>query len=109
MTINRVRRTLSETEMERYGTPKLMAAEVQMLLCGRESWYMNTVPIARLIVSVQSVAGGLRRTRVRTQRGKEHEGREGDDPDIPGVDYVATIELEESTVSARMSKRAGTN
>jgi len=33
-----VRRTLSETEIEKYGRPKSMAAEVQMLLFGCEVW-----------------------------------------------------------------------
>ena len=38
MTIIRVRRTLSEIEIEKYGRPKLMAIEFQMLLLGCEVW-----------------------------------------------------------------------
>ena len=33
---------------------------------------------------------------MRTKRGKVHEAGEGDDPEVRGVDNVATIELEES-------------
>jgi len=44
---------------------------------------------------IQSVATGLRKAQVRTHGGKEHEAGEGDDPKIHGVNYVATIELEE--------------
>ena len=33
---------------------------------------------------------------MRTQRAKEHEAGQGDDPEVHGVDYVAAIELEES-------------
>ena len=36
---------------------------------------------------------------MRTQRANEHEAREGDDPEVHGVDYVATIELEESALA----------
>ena len=37
-TIMSVRRMLSESEIEKYGTPKLMATELQMLLSGCEVW-----------------------------------------------------------------------
>ena len=37
----------------------------------------------------------LRRARARTHGGKVHEEGEGDDPELHGVEYVATIELEE--------------
>ena len=32
---------------------------------------------------------------MRTQRSKEHEAREGDDPEVHGIDHVAAIELED--------------
>ena len=35
---------------------------------------------------------------MRTQRAKEHEAGEGNDPEVLGVDNVATIELEEEPV-----------
>ena len=38
ITIMSVRRMLSEREMEKYGRPKLMAMEFQMLLFGCEVW-----------------------------------------------------------------------
>ena len=37
-TIMRVRRMLSEIEIEKYGRPKFMATEFQMLLFGCEVW-----------------------------------------------------------------------
>lgn len=37
----------------------------------------------------------LQLTQTRTHRGEIHEARGGDDPEVPGVEYVATIELEE--------------
>jgi hypothetical protein len=37
-TIISVRRILSEREIEKYGRPKLMATEFQMLLSGCEVW-----------------------------------------------------------------------
>ena len=46
-------------------------------------------------VNSECRATGLRRTRVRTHRGEEHEAGEGDDPEVHGVDNVTTIELEE--------------
>ena len=33
---------------------------------------------------------------MRTDRTDVHEGGEGDDPEVCGIDYIATIELEES-------------
>ena len=38
---------------------------------------------------------GLRRFRVRTDRNEVHQAGEGDDPELHGVNYVATIELRE--------------
>lgn len=97
VTIMSVRRTLSETEIEKYGRPKLIAIEFQMLLFGCEVWYMNMIPIATLTTSAQNDATGLRRTRVRTHRGEVHEAGEGDNPVVHGVDNITTIELEEAT------------
>ena len=44
------------------------------------------------------VVVGLWRAQMRTQRAEVHEAGEGDSPDVPGVDNVATIELEEEPV-----------
>jgi hypothetical protein len=93
MTIMRVRRTLSETEIEKYGRPKLMATEFQMLLFGLRGLvdehdthrYINDVSPERCRRFVENS--------IRTHRGKVHEAGEGDDPEVHGVDYVATIEL----------------
>ena len=38
VTIMSVRRILSESEIEKYGRPKLMAVEFQILLFGWEVW-----------------------------------------------------------------------
>lgn len=54
-----VRRMLSETEMEKYGRPKLIAAEFQMLLSGCEVWKMSAIPIAVSVMSAESIAVGL--------------------------------------------------
>jgi len=53
---------------------------------------------------IWSVALGLQRTKLRTHRGKEHEEGEGDDPEVHGVNYVATIKLEESVLDVWASK-----
>ena len=49
----RVRRTLSETEIERYGIPKSKVEEIQMLLLRCEDRRM------RLMTSVHGVAAGM--------------------------------------------------
>ena len=46
------------------------------------------------IALVLTVATGVWRTQIRTDRAEVHEGREGDDPEVSGVNYVTTIELE---------------
>ena len=51
------------------------------------------MPIAVLMALVLNVATDLQRTQMRTQRAKVHEAGEGDDPEVLGVDNVATIEL----------------
>jgi len=45
----------------------------------------------------------LWRTQTRTYRGEVHEARGSDDPEVPGVDHVATIELEELWSDTRAS------
>ena len=88
-----VRRTLSETEIERYGRPKWTATETQSI-CSPRAWSTSVImPAAIFVTSTQSIAAGSRRTRTRTNRGKVHETGEGDDPEVRGVDCVATIEL----------------
>ena len=62
---------------------------------------MSRAPIAnRSVTLAQSVAIGLQRTRIRTYRGKEREEGKGHDPDVPGVNHVATMELEGGGVNA---------
>ena len=106
MTIIRVRRTLSETEIERYRRPKsrvVEAREPPHLL----DWKTSVmIPVATLIMLAQSSLLG--RTLTRTHRGKVHETREGDDPGIHEVNHVTTIELEELVLDAWVRER-GTN
>ena len=42
---------------------------------------------------------------MRTERAEVHEAGEGDDPEVLGVDYVATIKLKELTSDTWMIKR----
>ena len=51
-----------------------------------------------MMTSALIVATSVWRTRVRAQRAEVHEAGEGDDPEVPGVDYVAAIELGEEPV-----------
>ena len=92
MTIIRVRRMLSETEIERYGIPKWG----RIGLCSRDLpyWkYSITIPIPTLVGLVQSIAAGLWRGKMRTQRGKVQEAGKGDSPDACRVDDVAAVDL----------------
>ena len=109
VTIIRVRRTLSETEIEKYGRPKLIAIEFQMLLFGCEVWYMNVIPIAVLTTLARNVATSSWRTRVRTHRGEVHEAGEGNDPVFHGIDNVTTIELEIAACVRHLDKETGQN
>ena len=43
--------------------------------------------------STLSLAAGLWRTQIRTDRADVHKGGEGEDPEVRGIDYVASIEL----------------
>ena len=52
------------------------------------------MPIPILSTLVLSVATGSWRTQVRTYRAEVHEAGEGDDPEVLGVDEVATMELQ---------------
>ena len=52
------------------------------------------MPIPILLTLVLSVATGSWRTQVRTYRAEVHEAGEGDDPEVLGVDEVATMELQ---------------
>lgn len=42
---------------------------------------------------------------MRTERAEAHEAGEGDDPDVLGMENIATIKLEEPTLDAWMSER----
>ena len=52
------------------------------------------MPIPILSTLVLSVATGSWRTQIRTYRAEVHEAGEGDDPEVLGVDEVATMELQ---------------
>ena len=54
-----------------------------------------TIPVAALMTLDQSVAVSSWKTHTRTDGGEVHEAGEGDDPEVPDVDYVATMELGE--------------
>ena len=58
---------------------------------------MSMIPIAVLTLLAQSVAG-VWRNQIRTKRSKIHEAGEGDDPEVRGIDNVATIELGEQLI-----------
>jgi len=55
---------------------------------------MNKMPIAMSTTLATGAAASLYRTQERTQRGEEHEAGEDDDPEVHGVDNVATIKLD---------------
>jgi len=52
------------------------------------------MPIAMSTTLATGAAASLYRTQERTQRGEEHEAGEDDDPEVHGVDNVATIKLD---------------
>ena len=64
------------------------------------------MPIATLVMLAQSVATDLWRTQMRTYRAKVHEAGEDDDPDVLGVDNIATVKLRESVLGALMAERS---
>jgi len=106
MTIIRVRRTLSETEIERYGIPNWGNTGVISLL--RRGWMDSiAIPIPIMVALVQSIAAGLWRTRMRTQGGKVHEAGKGGSPEGCGVDNITTVYLgAEQTLGTRVSGHA---
>ena len=111
-TIMRVRRTLTVTEIEKYGILKLKATDFQMRLSGREDQRMSAMmPIATSKMLVQSADASLWRTQTRTHRAKVHDGGDDDDPKVHRIGYVATIELEVSVLGAstRTQHKQGTN
>jgi len=55
--------------------------------------YSVAIPIPTSMGSVRSIAAGLWKDRMRTQRGKVHEAGKGDGPEVRGVDNVATKDL----------------
>ena len=55
-----VRRTLSETEMEKGGMPMLVMSEHPSPQYGVETWkYMRTIPVAAPVTSALSITNGL--------------------------------------------------
>jgi len=66
ITIMSVRRTLSESEIKKYGRPKLMEVEPQTQLFGCEDWWMSTVPVAVSTTSLAQSAADVWRNQVRT-------------------------------------------
>lgn len=53
-------------EIEKYGRPRLMATEFQMLLSGCEARWTNVTPVAAPMMSAEGVTVGLRWARGRT-------------------------------------------
>ena len=99
MAIIRVRRTFSESEIEKYARPG------QFLLYRSAAWRVNQTPIAISSTLALSIIANLWRTQIRTRRTKKHEAGEGDDPEVHGVDSIAAVELEESTLGTWASGR----
>lgn len=94
-TIISVRRTLSATEIEWCGMPNsLMAAEIRVMLIGRETLVMKMIPVAVSMTLIESVGVAPRRAGARTQRSKVHQTWENNDPVVHGIDHVATVELD---------------
>ena len=94
-TIMRVRRTLSETEITKYGKPKKVATGVWGLFHPQACPTSIMIPIAIGFPLAQSVAAGPWGIQMRTRRAKVHETREGNNPAVPRVYHVATKELAE--------------
>ena len=95
MTIRKVRRILSETEIAKYGRPKKLAIGVWGLFRPQACQTSIIIPIAEPITLAQSITAGLAKIRTRTHRAKVHEAGKGSNPEVPGVNHIATKELEE--------------
>ena len=65
---------------------------------------MKKTPITIMFTLALIAAASFRRDRIRTQRAKVHEAGKGDGPDIHGVNYITTIELEEPTLDTWTNK-----
>jgi len=97
MTIMRVRRTLSDTEIERCGRMNLRSPHPQ-------EWEASiAIPIAISITLAQSTAASLWRTHRRTDSGKVQKAGEGNGPGIPAVYYITAIKLDESALDTWMN------
>ena len=94
VTIMRVRRVLSETEIERCGRMKLTLPHPQ-------EWEASTaMPVAISTTLAQSTAARLGRTRIHTHGGKVHEAGERGDPEVLAVDDVTTVKLDKPALDA---------
>ena len=62
-----------------------------------------------IMTSALSVATSVWGTRVRAHRAEVHEAWEGDDPKVPGVDYVTAIELGEEPALGTWWGKAASN
>ena len=94
VTIMRVRRTLSATEIERFGRMNLTSPHPQEWVA------IIVILVAILTLSAQDTVAGLWRTQRRTQSGKVHKAGEGDDPEVPAKYYITTIKLGEPVLDA---------
>ena len=56
---------------------------------------------------VLSVASGIWRTQIRTERAEEHEGGEGDDPGVGSANCMIMVELEEPGLGVWMDECGG--
>ena len=99
VTIMRVRRMLSESEIEKYEIPN------QALWVRFATQQTNVIPSAILSMLAQSTTPGPWRARMRTHGTKIHDAGEGEDAEVLGIDNVATIELgEEPGLDTRVSE-----
>jgi len=87
MTIMRVRRTLSKTEIERCG-------RMRSIFFHPQAWEVsNTILIAMSMALAHSTAAGFREPR-HTNSSKVHKAGESDGPEVLGEEYITTVKLE---------------
>ena len=67
-TITKVRRTLSETEIEIHGTLYLRRRMPQVLLTGCDIWWTTRIPVPKLEALAQNVTVGLWRNTYQRRR-----------------------------------------
>ena len=84
----RVRRTLSESEIERHARLDQRFFVTHSLVV-----QIVSIPIAISLKLALRIIGVCGETETPTERGKVHEAGEGDSPEVHGENYVATVDL----------------